>query len=194
MNILGKFFVPVVSAAWRLLWAGDESDSKLWVITWSEWGLCSRVIQLTASSRLRSDCAAPGVHGGPRLWGTHCAMPPGPQLCPPAGAPVSFLVRDWTRYPDPRIRELYPHTQQGGIFKRARWRLKEWWKVIWLWKCIAWASLVQDLLIKKHLKLKTTWLEVKIFQRKIQILSLGYQIFYLVLICLLSPKYYWLVP
>ena len=37
---------------------------------------------------------------------------------------VSFLVRDWTRYPDPRIRELYPHTQHGGIFKRAKWRLQ----------------------------------------------------------------------
>ena len=60
-------------------------------------GLCSRVIQLTASSRLRSDCAAPAVHGGPRLRGTH--RPSQPVL-------LLVLVHGWTRYPDPRICEL----------------------------------------------------------------------------------------
>ena len=125
LMIYKEIIVPVVPAAWRLLWAGDEIDSKLWVITWSEWGgLCSRVIQLTASSRLRSDCAAPAVHGGPRLRGTN----PGPaslsscwfwSMAGPA-TPTRGYVSS----------ELCPHTLHGGIFKLLKWRLEDWWKVI----------------------------------------------------------------
>ena len=107
LMIYKEIIVPVVSAAWRLLWAGDESDSKLWVITWSEWGgLCSRVIQLTASSRLRSDCAAPEC-----TWRAqtrrHWLMPPGPVPCLLSGPWVDPLPADtW-----------YPHTHHRGIFK-----------------------------------------------------------------------------